>query len=160
MGALRVIVNGVETGLRSVAALCLAAMFLLLVAQVVLRFTGGGIPVFTEEVARYAMVWMALIAAAVAVREASHIRIDLIPDLLGFAAPRLRAVLEAVIDFVCMGLFVILFLQGLDIVEFARMQRSEGLRISLAYPYMALPLAFGAAAFFAAARLILRMRAP
>ncbi|MCC6008684.1 MAG: TRAP transporter small permease [Rhodobacteraceae bacterium] len=160
MHALRVIVDTIETGLRIVAALCLGGMFLLLVAQVVLRFTGGGIPVFTEEMARYAMIWMALVASAVAVREASHIRIDLVPTILGALAPRARLVLEAVIDTLALGLFIVLLWQGLDMVEFARPQRSEGLRISLAYPYAAVPFAFGAAALFALARLILRDRTP
>ena len=78
MRALSALVRALDRGLRLAAALCLAGMFALIVAQVVLRYGGGGVPVFTEEVARYAMIWMALLASAVAAREGSHIRIDFV----------------------------------------------------------------------------------
>jgi len=156
--ALVAAIRAIETGLRIAAALCLAGMFALVVAQVVLRYTGGGVPVFTEEVARYAMIWMALLASAVAVREGSHIRIDFLPAALGVLAPPLRVALEFCIDLISLGVFLVILWQGLDIVAFAAGQRSDGLRIPLSYPYAMLPFAFGMAALFAAARLLLRDR--
>lgn len=152
------IVRGLEAGLRAVAALCLAGMLALVVMQVVLRYTGGGIPVFTEEMARYAMIWMALIASAVAVREGSHIRIDLVPAVLQTVARPAARALEALLDVIALGLFLLLVWQGIDMVAFAVPQRSEGLRISLAYPYAAVPIAFAFASLFALARLLLRSR--
>lgn len=159
MTVLAGLVRAIDTGLRIVAALCLAGMFALVVAQVVLRYTGGGIPVFTEEVARYAMIWMALMASAVAVHEGSHIRIDLLPTTLAHLSRPLGLALEFLLDVIALGVFGVLFWQGLDMVEFAAGQRSEGLRISLAWPYAALPIAFGLATLFALARLVTRERA-
>lgn len=158
MHALVVLIRWVEAGLRIGAALCLIGMFALVVAQVVLRYTPGAVPVFTEEVARYAMIWMALLASAVAVREGSHIRIDLVPAVLHVLARPLGRALEFVLDTVALGVFLVLFWQGLDMVQFAAAQRSEGLRISLAWPYAALPFAFFFASLFALARLFLRDR--
>ena len=158
MNALVALIRAIETGLRIAAALCLAGMFALVVMQVALRYTGGGIPVFTEEVARYAMIWMALLASAVAVREGSHIRIDLLPVTLHFLARPLGRLLDFALDVIALGVFVVLFWQGLDMVQFAAAQRSEGLRISLAWPYAAVPIAFALASLFAIARLLLRDR--
>ncbi len=158
MRALVALIRIIEAGLRIAAALCLVGMFALVVVQVILRYTGGGVPVFTEEVARYAMIWMALLATAVAVREGSHIRIDLVPAVLHALAPPLGRALEFVLDILALGVFLVLFWQGLDMVQFAAAQRSEGLRISLAWPYAALPFAFAFASLFALARLILRDR--
>ena len=158
MTALVGLIRAIEAGLRTAAALCLAGMFALVVMQVVLRYTGGGVPVFTEEAARYSMVWMAFLATAVAVREGSHIRIDLLPVALHFIARPLGRLLEALLDIVALGVFVVLVWQGLDMVQFAAAQRSEGLRISMAYPYAIVPFAFGAATLFAVARLLLRDR--
>ncbi|MCC5988165.1 MAG: TRAP transporter small permease [Pararhodobacter sp.] len=158
MKALVGLIRAIEAGLRVAAALCLAGMFALVVMQVVLRYTGGGVPVFTEEAARYAMVWMAFLATAVAVREGSHIRIDLLPVALHFIARPLGRLLEALLDIIALGVFLVLVWQGLDMVQFAAAQRSEGLRISMAYPYAIVPFAFGAATLFAVARLILRDR--
>jgi TRAP-type C4-dicarboxylate transport system permease small subunit len=158
MRVLSRLVHLLETGLRIAAALCLAAMFLLVVAQVVLRYSGGGVPVFTEETARYAMIWMALLATAVALREGSHIRIDFVPLALAAKVPGVARALEAILDLIAMGVCVVLVVQGLDMVSFAAGQRSEGLRISLAWPYALLPLAFGFGALFALARLITQER--
>ena len=148
----------VEGGLRVAAALCLFAMFALVIMQVALRYTGGGIPVFTDEAARYAMIWSALFATAVAVRENSHIHIDLLPALLRALAPALALALAFVLDVISVGVFGVLFWQGIGAVTFAVGQRSEGLQISLAWPYAALPVAFGFALLFALARLVLRDR--
>ena len=147
-------VRALDTGLRWGAALCLAGMFGLMLAQVVLRYTTFGVPAFTEELARYAMVWMALFASAVAVREASHIRIDFVPMAVTAMAPGLGRGLEWLLDAVTLAICLTIFWQGLDIVSFAAGQRSDGLRIPLSWPYAAMPVAFGLAALFALARLV------
>lgn len=158
MGLLVAGIRGIETGLRIVAGLCLAAMLTLMVAQVVLRYTGAGVPAFTEEVARYAMIWMALLASAVAVREGSHIRIDFVPAILAARAPGVARALEVVLDALVMTIFVVICWQGVDLVQLVARQRSDGLRIALSWPYMILPLAFGLGGVFALARLFLRER--
>ncbi len=154
VGAIRVM----EGGLRVAAALCLVVMFALVIMQVALRYTGGGVPVFTEEAARYAMIWSALLASAVAVREGSHIHIDLVPALLRAVARPLALALAFVLDVISVGVFGVLFWQGIGVVAFAAGQRSEGLQVSLAWPYAVIPIAFGCALVFALARLVLRDR--
>jgi len=148
------IVTGLDRGLRVAAALALALMSVLVVGQVVLRYGGGGVPAFTEEVARYAMIWMTLLAASVAVWEGSHIRIDFFPDLARRHVPWLGAALEWTLSFISLGVFLVLLWQSFDVIAFAYGQKSEGLQIRLAYPYAVLPIAFGASALFAFARLI------
>lgn len=156
MKALASLVGALDRGLRIVAALCLAGLFLLMLAQVALRYTALGVPAFAEELARYAMVWMALLATAVAVREGSHIRVDFVPLALGSAAPLLGRALEALLDALTLGICLVIFWQGLDIVSFAAGQRSDGLRIPMSWPYGAMPVAFGLAAILALARLFER----
>lgn len=156
MKALASFVGALDRGLRIVAALCLAGLFLLMLAQVALRYTALGVPAFAEELARYAMVWMALLATAVAVREGSHIRVDFVPLALGSAAPILGRALEALLDALTLGICLVIFWQGLDIVSFAAGQRSDGLRIPMSWPYGAMPVAFGLAAILALARLFER----
>jgi TRAP-type C4-dicarboxylate transport system permease small subunit len=146
----------VEGGLRLAAALCLIVLTLLVVAQVVLRYGFGGVPFFTEEVARYAMVWMALLAAAVGVRESSHIRIDFVPDAIRTVSPRARLVLDAILDVIALTVFLVLLWYGVDMTLFAASQTSEGLRISLSYPYAAVPVSFLFATLFAFLRLAQR----
>lgn len=154
MSALIPFFSALDRGLRIVAALCLAGLFVLMLAQVALRYTAVGVPAFAEELARYAMVWMALFASAVAVREGSHIRIAFVPQALAAMAPFAGRVLEAVLDALTLGICLVIFWQGLDIVAFAAVQRSDGLRIPLSWPYAAIPVAFGLAALLALVRLV------
>jgi len=158
LGALAILVRALDTGLRWCAALCLAGMFVLMLAQVGLRYSPLAVPAFTEEIARYAMVWMALLASAVAVREGSHIRIDLVPAVLGHLSAPLGRTLEWLIDAVTLAVCLTILWQGLDIVSFAAGQRSDGLRIPMSWPYAMIPVAFGCAALFALARLVARER--
>lgn len=158
MKALIATIRAIDTGLRIAAALCLAGMFALMLAQVALRYSPLGIPAFTEELARYAMVWMALLATAVAVREGSHIRIDFVPLALGVLAPPLGRALEWLLDAITLAVCLTILWQGLDIVSFAAGQRSDGLRIPMSWPYAMMPVAFGFAALLATARLFLRGR--
>jgi TRAP-type C4-dicarboxylate transport system, small permease component len=159
MAALARIVLAVEAGLRVFAAACLGLMALLVVAQVVLRYGGGSVPAFTEEVARYAMIWMALMAAAVAVSEGSHIRIDLVPALLA-RRPAAAAALATMLEVVALTVFLVLLWQGIDMVAFAHGQRSDGLRLRLSYPYAAVPVALAFTSLFAAARMAAARRRP
>ena len=150
---MRRLVRAIDLGLRVVGATCLAALTALVLVQVALRYGGGSVPAFTEELARYAMVWMALLVAAVGVHEGSHIRIDVVPLALARLAPRLHRTLEAAVDAVSLTIFLVLVWYGVDMVRFAAAQSSEGLRIPLSYPYAVVPGAFALAALFAAIRL-------
>jgi TRAP-type C4-dicarboxylate transport system permease small subunit len=143
-----------EQVLTGLAALCLAVMTGLVVAQVALRYGMNTSSSYTEELARYAMIWMALFAAAVGVREASHIRIDFVPELLSRLAPRLHRALRFALDLVSLTVFLVLIWYGFDATMFAMGERSPGLQIALGFPYAAVPVAFAFAAVFALARLI------
>lgn len=156
MPILTSIVGQLERGLRFAAALALGLMFVLVIAQVVLRYGGGGVPAFTEEVARYAMIWMTLLATSVAVWEGSHIRIDFVPGVLRHYLSWLADALEWVLTFISLGIFLVLLWQSFDVIAFAYAQKSEGLQVRLAYPYAVLPIAFGTAALFASIRLFVK----
>ena len=143
-----------ERTLAILAAVCLAVMTALVVAQVVFRYGLNAASSFTEELARYAMIWMALFAAAVGVREASHIRIDFVPLVLARLAPNLNRVLRFLLDLVSLTVFLVLLWYGVDAALFAMGQTSAGLQIPLGFPYAAVPIAFGFAAIFALARLV------
>ncbi|HET8728923.1 MAG TPA: TRAP transporter small permease [Alphaproteobacteria bacterium] len=148
------IFDAVDGALRIFAALCLVGLFALVTLQVVMRYGFGSVPFFMEEFARYAMIWMALAATAVAVRENSHIRIEFLALILGSAAPIAARLLSAFLDTVSLAVFLSLVWYGVDMVRFAAGQTSEGMQIPLSIPYAALPVAFTAAAMFSALRLL------
>ena len=153
-GMARIIIDCVDKGLRAISALCLLALTTLVVFQVISRYGWGSVPLFTEETARYAMIWMALLAAAVGVRDAAHIRIDFVPAVLGAMAPKARRVLETVLDVISLTVFLVLIWYGIDSMMFAAGQSSEGMRIPLSYPYSVVPISFFFASVFACLRIV------
>lgn len=144
-------IDRLEGLLRVIGAAALLALFALIVAQVVMRYGFGVTPFFTEEVARYALVWSVLAGAAVSVRIDGHIRVTFVPELL---RPGWRWGWMRVLDLVTFALLLILAWAAVRTVEFAGGQTSDGLQVPLRYPYAALPVAFGLGLLFIVIRLV------
>lgn len=148
------LIDLVDRGLRAIAALCLAGLTALVMLQVLTRYFYGKVPLFAEESARYAMIWMALLAAAVGVREAAHIRVEFLPVALRHLSRPLAIALEYLIEVVALTVFLVLMWYGVDTMLFLNGQTSEGMRLPLSWPYAAVPVAFLCAALFSALRLL------
>ena len=106
--------------------------------QIVSRFTGL-IPsyIWTEELSRFLFIWMVMLGAMVAVREATHFEVDVWPELSPRAAARLRIV---------SNLFVLLFALvfvywGVQFVRFGWNQESELAELPMPYIFLAWPIA-------------------
>ena len=75
-------IDRLERLVRTLGAAALLVLFALIVAQVAMRYGFGVTPFFTEEVARYALVWSVLAGTAVSIRVDGHIRVTFVPDQL------------------------------------------------------------------------------
>ena len=104
----------------------LAFSVLILVIPVTLQVFARYTPlvphfIWTEEMARFLLVWMIMIGAMVGMREGTHFVVDVWPEMRG----RARAVLDLV-----SGAFVLLFAAaflwyGIEFVDFAWFRISE-----------------------------------
>ncbi len=140
-----------ERTLRVISAAALVLLFALIVAQVAMRYGFGVTPFFTEEVARYALVWSVLAGAAVSIRIDGHIRVTFVPDQL---RSDLRWCWMRVLDLVTVAVLAILTYAAVRTVDYAGGQTSDGLQVSLQVPYIALPACFGVGLVF----LVIRLR--
>ena len=125
---------------RLVCAVLLAAMASLVFGNVVGRYLFGVSLPWAEEAARYLMIWSALLATGLALREGAHIAVETLPDALPARAALALRALVALILVVFLGLLVWL---GLEYAEFARMQRTPVLRASMGLIYLAVPIGAG-----------------
>ena len=104
----------------------LTAMIILLIIpvllQVVSRFVGF-IPryIWTEEIARFAFIWIILIGAAVAVRDQSHFRVDLLPTF----SPKTEHVLRIALLIAMLLMAGVLLVGGYVFVSYGSTQLSE-----------------------------------
>ena len=96
------------------------------------------LPLFwTEEFARYCLVWSSLLGASVALKRGQHIAVtffvDRIPGGMGPQAAFLVSV------FIALFLTVILW-GGVHLVILTRHQLSPAMRIPMSWPYLAIPI--------------------
>jgi TRAP-type C4-dicarboxylate transport system permease small subunit len=107
--------------------------------QILSRYTSL-IPTFlwTEEVARFCLIWTIMIGATVAVREGTHFDIDL------WSPPRTplgRLLSRLAVHIALLGFGGIFLYGGWEFAEFGMMQISEITEVSLVTIYVAFPLA-------------------
>lgn len=109
--------------------------------EVVRREIFSNSSIWGEEVVRYAFIYLAWIGAASAVRERAHIRIDV---LFHYVGPRVKAALYIFGDLVMLGVAVLAVYWSWETVatswKFGSV--SHGLRVSLVWFLMAVPLGF------------------
>ena len=120
---------------------CVALMVLLVLdvwlgvlARYVLPFQAT----FTEELARYLMIWMALLAVSSGISHREHIGVLVLFDRF---PPSVRRYLAVSFDLIAFAFFAIIFYYGLGMVErgFSRFTMIQA--IPKAYPFMGVPLA-------------------
>src|SRR3954453_11057942 len=70
---------------------------------------------WTEEIARYGLMWLAFIGGAVVTRKKSHIAVELLSNLM--APGPLRSALLALVDFVTLGFLGLLAYFSVTIIE-------------------------------------------
>ena len=98
--------------------------------------------VWGEEIVRYAFIYLAWIGAAAAVRERAHIRIDV---LMHYVGPRTKAALYIFGDLVMAAVAVVALYWSWETVlvsaKFGSV--SAGLRVSMVWFLLAVPVGFG-----------------
>jgi len=108
--------------------------------QVATRFLLRNPSSFTEEIARYLLVWVGVLGGAYAVGKRIHLAIDLLPSKL---EGRRKAMLELFIE-ACIFSFAALVLvfggSGLVWLTLDLGQTSAALRVPLGFVYLVLPL--------------------
>ena len=93
---------------------------------------------FTEELARYLMIWMALLAVSSGISHREHIGVLIFFNRF---PPRVRRVLAVSFDMIAFGFFAVILVYGLGFVDrgFSRYTMIAG--IPKAWPFIGVPLA-------------------
>lgn len=100
--------------LEDAAALLVAALAAVTLAQVFSRYLLAVSLVWVEEAARFLFTWVIWLGAAVALRRGQHIAFTFLTDRL---PPRARAVTSALVDLLAVGFLGLLVVQGWRVAE-------------------------------------------
>lgn len=115
----------------------MAAMAVLVFANVVSRYLLNYSVIWVEELTRYMMVWLGFLGSGLVLRYGAHIAVDVFQDLL--PAPAARA-LRAVIVVLLAATFAAMAWLGVRYAAFAWDQETPALGWSTGLIYLAIPL--------------------
>jgi TRAP-type C4-dicarboxylate transport system permease small subunit len=138
----------VDQGIRWVLVLLMGVAVLNVLWQVFTRFVVAAPSGFTEELARYLLIWIGILGSGYAAGSRSHLALELLPERLeGEAQHRLRIVIEA-----CVLTFALVVMVGggvrLVYIMLLSGQTSSALNILIGYVYAAVPLSGLVIAFY------------
>ena len=93
---------------------------------------------WTEEIARYGLMWVVFIGGAMVTRRNSHIAVELLSNVM--KPGPLRAALLAFVDFVKLGFIGLLAFLSWTIIERMTMQRMTVFDLPMSYVYAGVAL--------------------
>ncbi len=139
----------VDQALGGLLALVMGVLVVNVLWQVFTRFVLQSPSSFTDELARYLLIWVGLLGAAYVAGQQLHLAIDLLPNhLRGRAGHALGAVIEAIIAAFAITVMVV---GGARLVGLTLLlgQTSAALQVPLGLVYIALPVSGALIAFYA-----------
>lgn len=107
--------------------------------QVFLRYVVKGSLPWSEELARYLMVWSACLAGSVALRQNAHAAVGYFRDLL---PPSIRPWIWLATRLSLLTFASVMLYQGYVMAKYVAVQESPALLISMKYPYASVPVGF------------------
>ena len=125
--------------LEAVSVAFFSVMILLVLYQIVMRKVFNASPPWTEELARYAMIWSTLLACAVLVKEKGHIMLDYFLELLPL---RLKNAIILMVGIAIIALTATFGYGGLGMIQtsIAVSQLSPGAGLPMWAVYVIMPI--------------------
>jgi TRAP-type C4-dicarboxylate transport system permease small subunit len=116
----------------------LAAMALMIFANVALRYLTDYSILWAEEASRYAMIWLTFIGSGLVLRYGGHIGIDTLQERLPAHAPAIRAAIFALM----LAFFVFMVWIGARYATLTWAQTTPVMGIPIGAVYLAMPIGF------------------
>ena len=122
---------------ESLVILLAGIIVAIVTAEVTLRYLFSHSMIFTEELSRYLMVWIVFLGSALAIRDGSHIHIQILVKRLG---PRMQQNVKLASYALIIAFLVFITVEGLKILPRQLQQMCITIDISLFYFYLAIPV--------------------
>lgn len=132
--------NKIDKFVSRILVAIMALMVLNVLWQVFTRFFLQNPSSFTDELARYLMIWVGVLGAAYISGRNMHVAIDLLPKKLNTTGQiRIKKIINIIIILFCFAAFVIGG-SRLVFITLILNQKSSALQIPLALVYLIIPL--------------------
>nr|WP_251040923.1 MULTISPECIES: TRAP transporter small permease [unclassified Halomonas] len=142
---LRRIERGLDAIIQPVVFAGMAALIGVITLQIVSRvfFSAVG---WTEEVARFLLVWITFLAGTLAFQRGRHIAVTFVVDAL---PGRLRQIAKLAALLIVLAFMIALIVIGYRYMQVQSFQKSASLRLSMTYVYAVMPICAAIMAWYA-----------
>jgi len=113
----------------------LVLMVVVVFLQVIFRFVIKSSLPWSEEMARYILVWISFLGASIGVKRQAHIGVEAVTNLLPF---KTKNVVAAAANAFASIFFIIMIIWGYKLVGIVSRQVSPAMEISMGIPYSAI----------------------
>ena len=153
---LQAIERGMDAALQRVLFLGMAALVGVMTLQIVSRVAFTALP-WTEELARFLLVWITFLGATLAYQRGRHIAVTVLVDKLPQWPQRLCRAATAL---VAIGFLLVLAIVGYQYMDLQSFQTSASLGLPMNYVYAVIPLSAVVMILYALVDLIEAFLAP
>lgn len=122
--------------MRPILVLLYTVLTAIVLYAVFMRYVLNAAPSWSEEVARYIMVWAALLSMGIALRQGRHIGLTSLVERLWGKYTR-HAFFVA--DILMLVFFVVMFIAGISMAQFVVRQRSPSVNMPMWIAYASIP---------------------
>ncbi|MCL7944666.1 TRAP transporter small permease [Marinobacter sp. ATCH36] len=131
----------VETYLATIALIVFAS---LVVFQVIMRYFFGNTLAWTEELARYALVWFVYISGSYAVKYQRHVKFSVLVNMLGKRVPIAQRIIDLLMFALWLAFLIFMLSLSIEMVnqQINTGQRAPGSQIPMYLVYLGLPIGF------------------
>jgi TRAP-type C4-dicarboxylate transport system permease small subunit len=111
-------------------------MTIVVVLQVICRYLLGAALTWSEEFARYGLVWITFLGAGIALKRRAHMGVQII---VGMFSPGVRKTVQLFTILGVMGFLLIATLKGMELALFNMKQYSPAIGLPMGFVYLAIP---------------------
>lgn len=134
---MRALARSVTSVLEALTLVGMSVVSLTIVVEVILRYGFSSSLIFTEELSRYTMVWVAFLGGVIALRDGAHVATGGIGDRFG---PTVGKVASVVADGLALVFLVVLAWASIQTLPNQLDQYTITLNISIFWFYLAIPV--------------------
>ena len=143
--AFRKALNLLEIVIRVFLMLLMTTSVVSIFGQVIFRYVFNNALVWSEEVARFSLIWMTLLGSAVAVRKWQHLFID---SVLNKCSHKVKEAAALLFKLSLLAFCALMCKLGWQLTEITWKAISPATKISMGWIYLSLTLGFGFMSLF------------
>ena len=128
----------IEKLINGICVVALTVQVLAILVMVFGRYFFSYVPMGTEELALFCMVWMSLLSISLSVRDDSHVKMEIIDKVIPAHAVRWVKIFTGV---VIMGFAILMCFYGMSLVKLVKNTMMSAMRISKGWLYLSVPVA-------------------